>query len=108
MYNKLVLLAVTMSALSSCACVAEPGDVGGPDSTEVKSSQQVADPNPADGTVEAGTSVKLSWGKGDKAQEKEGYLLFVGTKITEVADSFYRNHPNVKAYVVSLKGGAKV
>ncbi|MHC4109671.1 MAG: beta-L-arabinofuranosidase domain-containing protein [Planctomycetota bacterium] len=57
--------------------------------------------NPVDGSVAVATSVKLSWSEGDKAQDKRGYLLFVGTNKTEVTDSFFRNHPNVKVYVVS-------
>jgi hypothetical protein len=90
MCNNVVSLASLMCVLLSGICMAEPVDV--------------AAPNPADGSVAVATSVKLSWSEGDKAQEKEGYLLFVGTNKTEVTESFFRNHPNVE----SPRGGGNI
>lgn len=72
-------------------------------SEEARATQmlEASHPGPPDGSSQAGTSMRLTWRAGSQVQATDGHLVFVGTRQEEVAEAFYRNHPNVQVHVVS-------
>ena len=96
-YNKrmkyrLVTTWVVFTSISLCVfgwpSAASPADVA-------------SNPTPANGAISASRSPILRWGAGDSVQRRDGHMVFIGTDRRQVADAFYRNHPNVKVHVVS-------
>jgi len=68
---------------------------------EAAVSEVASEPVPAVGAKGVSTDAVLQWTAGQGVQAQEGHFVYVGTDKAEVADAFYRNHPNVEVLVAS-------